>query len=188
MTAHSVRYIAQLHGLDLIHVDHLKTHGGSNRYWLSRSGEADTSVTETLDDELNIGLHSPSAWETFRLNSEKSIDALRTWLDQKKQNGDVIAAYGAAHKGNTFLNAVGMSARHISYVVDASSEKQGKFLPGAQIPVISPDRLNEGYPSDVLILPWNISTELVPLIKDLAPQARIWVAQPTLKELTLSSI
>ena len=94
-----------------------------------------------------------------------------------------MVGYGAAHKGNTFLNSVGKSAKILKYVVDASHEKQGKFLPGSQLPVLSPNNLNSCNPTDVLILPWNISDEISKLVRELAPTARIWVAQPKIKQL-----
>ena len=86
-------------------------------------------------------------------------------------------------KGNTFLNAVGEASKTLEYVVDASHEKQGKFLPGSQVPVLAPEELNSINPTDVLILPWNIAEELTSKIKSLAPGARIWVAQPSMTQL-----
>jgi hypothetical protein len=97
--------------------------------------------------------------------------------------GNRVVGYGAAHKGNTFLNAVGTASRTLKYVVDASKEKQGKFLPGSQIPVLAPEYLNSKDPTDVLILPWNIAEELTVKIKSLAPNARIWIAQPSMKQI-----
>ena len=102
---------------------------------------------------------------------------------EKKKSGNIVVGYGAAHKGNTFLNSVGEASKVLRYVVDASTEKQGKFLPGSQVPVLRPDQLSSLNPTDVLILPWNIAQELANQIKKITPDARIWVAQPTLREL-----
>lgn len=183
LTAHSVRAVARSHGLDLFHVDHLPTHGGSNRYWLSRSRTPDHTVDETLDAELKAGLFDSNAWESFAERSRTAIAGLREWLTERKEAGAVVAGYGAAHKGNTFLNAVGEASKTLVYVVDASTEKHGKFLPGSQVPVLSPDQLNSANPTDVLILPWNIAPELAKRVEELAPQANIWVAQPSMRQL-----
>jgi C-methyltransferase C-terminal domain/Putative zinc binding domain/Methyltransferase domain len=183
LSAHSVRAVAQSHGLDLFHVDHLPTHGGSNRYWLSRSRRPDETVKATLDAEVKDGLFEPEMWESFSERSRTAISGLREWLTERKQAGDVVAGYGAAHKGNTFLNAVGEASKNLVYVVDASQEKHGKFLPGSQVPVLPPDELNAAKPTDVLILPWNIAPELAQRIEVLAPQARIWVAQPSMRQI-----
>jgi hypothetical protein len=108
---------------------------------------------------------------------------LRDWLLQRRDAGDVVVGYGAAHKGNTFLNAVGSLSKTLAYVVDASREKQGRFLPGSQVPVLAPEQLASGNPSDILILPWNIASEISDRIRKLAPKARIWVAQPEVRRL-----
>ena len=183
LTAHSIRAIARSHGLELFHVDHLPTHGGSNRYWLSKTRTADQSVDETLRAEVQAGLFDPREWESFAERSRKAITGLRGWLIERKEAGATVAGYGAAHKGNTFLNAVGEAAKTMVYVVDASPEKQGKFLPGSQLPVLAPDQLNSAKPTDVLILAWNIAPELAKLVRELSPQARTWVAQPSMQQI-----
>ena len=183
LTAHSVREIARAHGLDLVQVDQLPTHGGSNRYWLSRSSHIDETVIATLQSERDAGLFDPKVWEAFARGAHTAIDGLRTWFMERRRAGDVVVGYGAAHKGNTFLNSVGEASKTLSYVVDASQEKQGRFLPGSQVPVFAPEKLASANPTDVLILPWNIAPELAQRIRELAPHARIWVAQPHLRQL-----
>ena len=183
LTAHVVRDIAAAHGLYLIHVDELPTHGGSNRYWLSKNDLVDETVGLVLQKELDVGLFEPNAWLAFANRANAAIDGLREWFLERKQAGHVVAGYGAAHKGNTFLNAVGEESKNLVYVVDASSEKQGRFLPGSQVPVLAPEKLNSANPTDVLILPWNITSEIAPIVRKCAPDARIWVAQPSMRQL-----
>ena len=183
LTAHSVREVGRAHGMDLVRVDPLSTHGGSNRYWLSRSQPIQESVAATLEAESLAGLFDPGAWTVFAGRAKAAIEGLREWLLERSKAGDVVVGYGAAHKGNTFLNAVGEAARTMGYVVDASKEKQGKYLPGSRIPVLAPERLASINPTDVLILPWNIAPELNARIRELTPRARIWVAQPAMRQL-----
>ena len=183
LTAHSVDMVSKKCGLKLFHVDRLPTHGGSNRYWLSKSQVPDDTVKTVLDEEKASGLFDEDKWKDFAARSNNAINGLREWLIEREKLGHVVVGYGAAHKGNTFLNAVGEASKTLKYVVDASHEKQGKFLPGSQVPVLSPDKLNSANPKDVLILPWNIADELSSNIKKLAPDANIWVAQPSMKKL-----
>jgi len=183
LTAHSVHAVAKKYGLNLFHVDRLPTHGGSNRYYLSQSSQPDETVTAVLADEKQSGLFSEDKWKEFASVSKQTIHGLRQWFECQEQAGNVVVGYGAAHKGNTFLNAVGDASKSLKYIVDASFEKQGKFLPGSQVPVLSPDQLNSINPTDVLILPWNIAEELAEKIKTLAPNARIWIAQPSMTQL-----
>jgi hypothetical protein len=69
-------------------------------------------------------------------------------------------AYGAAAKGNTFLNFAAVTKELLPVVFDAATAKQGKFLPGCHIPVLHPDAICDYQPDEVLILPWNISDEV----------------------------
>ena len=136
-----------------------------------------------MEAERDAGLFDPKVWEAFARRADTAIDGLRTWFNDRRLAGDVVVGYGAAHKGNTFLNAVGEASKTLEYVVDASPEKQGKFLPGSQVPVLPPEKLASANPTDVLILPWNIAPELAQRIRELAPDARIWVAQPHMQQL-----
>jgi hypothetical protein len=186
LSAHSVQAIVSAHGLDLIRVDQLPTHGGSNRYWLMKAGSStpDESVARVLDDERRRGLLDPSVWGAFERTSRRNIHDVRTWLATCRKNGAHVAAYGAAAKGNTLLNAVGTNAAVIELVVDGSVEKQGKCLPGSAIPVFGPEELAHRRVDRVLILPWNLSAEILPLVRDLVPDASVWIARPAVARLS----
>jgi len=71
-----------------------------------------------------------------------------------------VVGYGAPAKANTLLNYCGVGRELIPYTVDRSPHKQGRFLPGVQIPIYAPERIFETKPDYVLILPWNIRDEI----------------------------
>ena len=185
LSAHAVARVVAAHGLQLVDVEDLTTHGGSYRYTIVKRGARaqDDSVGRAIDRELSGGLLSPDAWRAFAERSRATISGLREWLDQRTSAGERVAGYGAAAKGNTLLNAAGVVASDIAVVADGSSEKQGKYLPGTRIPVIAPSELASHQPADVLILPWNIAEEIGPIIRELVPGARRWVAVPELRAL-----
>jgi hypothetical protein len=185
LSAHAVARVVAGHGLQLVRVDDLTTHGGSYRYTIVKSGsqDPDDSVGKAIERELSGGLLSPETWRSFAERSRATITGLRAWLDERAAHGRRVAGYGAAAKGNTLLNAAGVEASEIAVVADGSSEKQGKYLPGTRIPVIPPDALAGYEPADVLILPWNIASEIAPIISQLVPGARRWVAVPELRVL-----
>ena len=165
---------------DFLEVDY---HGGSLRVVISRSKKECYNLKQAIISEEKLGLFSISTYIDFQEKIEKDRSELIIKLHQIKSEKIPIIAVGAAAKGNTFLNAVGEASKTLEYVVDASHEKQGKFLPGSQVPVLSPEKLSSINPTDVLILPWNIAEELTLKIKSLAPGARIWVAQPSMTKL-----
>jgi hypothetical protein len=184
LSATAVASLAERHGLALVRVQHLPTHGGSLRYWLTRagSGTVDPSVKEAIEQEARDGLRDPALWAAFRQDCGRTIANFRAWLDDRFADGSVVAGYGAAAKGNTLLNAVGATSDHLIVVTDQSPEKQGRFLPGSRVPVVPPSTLASYSPTDVVILPWNIEPELRPEIRGLMPDARIWVAIPDIHE------
>ena len=185
LSAHSVRSAVAAHGLELFRVEQLPTHGGSNRYWLARRGTRDVeeSVAAVLGSERSAGLLESWLWVAFEDASRAAVDGLRRWLDDRLANGRRVAAYGAAAKGMTLLNAAGIEGRHLEYVVDGSPEKQGCFLPGPGVPILAPAHLAEDPPDDVLLLPWNLAGEIVPLAAAAAPEAEVWVAIPEMSRL-----
>ena len=188
LSAHAVQILMRRHGLELIRVEALTTHGGSYRYWIAREGqrEPEESVEATIGEELSNGLMSPSLWRDFARRSRTTIEGLQEWIAVRAVGDSRLAAYGAAAKGNTLLNAANVTSADISLVADGSAQKQGKFLPGSRIPVVAPQEFGRFEPSDVLILPWNIAPEITQLVADLAPEARCWIAVPSMTLLATS--
>ena len=88
-------------------------------------------------------------------------DDLLTFLIKEKRAGKRVVGYGAAAKGNTLLNFAGVKPDLLPYVCDFSPSKQGRFLPGTHIPVTHPNTLLEKRPDIVLILPWNLRSEIM---------------------------
>jgi hypothetical protein len=180
LSAHAVARLVGRHGLELVDVEALPTHGGSYRYTITRAGARPPkpAVEQAIEDELARGLLDPATWQQFRERSLATIQALRTWLDARKSSGDRVAGYGAAAKGNTLLNAAGAAEDDLQAVADGSSAKQGRFLPGSRVPIVAPADLKSTSASDVLVLPWNIAAEITPLVRELLPDARVWIAVP----------
>ena len=85
----------------------------------------------------------------------------RAYLAQAKGQGRKVAAYGAAAKGNTFLNYCGATADDIVASFDANPAKQDKFLPGSHVPILAPGAVADVRPDDLLILPWNLKGEIM---------------------------
>jgi C-methyltransferase-like protein/putative zinc binding protein/methyltransferase family protein len=185
LSAHAVARAVARHGLALVGVEELTTHGGSYRYTIVPAGSrpVDPAVTATIERELAEGLLSPRTWADFAQRSRETITGLRTWLERRTSEGRVVAGYGAAAKGNTLLNAAGVGESDITAVADGSPEKQGRLMPGSRIPVVAPPLLAGTGATDVLILPWNIAPEIAPLVRDLLPGATCWVAVPEMRAL-----
>jgi hypothetical protein len=151
-------------GLRIWHVEEISTHGGSLRVYgchQNEKRETNRSVDELLKKEAIHGLLKLETYMSFADKVNKIKDDLLSFLIEQKCSGNKVVAYGAAAKGNTFLNYAGVRNDLIDFVVDKSPNKHGKFLPGSHIPIVSEQKISEIKPEYVLILPWNIKEEVI---------------------------
>lgn len=158
------------HDLKIVDVEKIATHGGSLRVFVARKKsiwETTDSVNSTIQLESEFDPRTRLVYETLHQNSlAVKIDLLEELVRLKKE-GKVVAAYGAAAKGNTLLNYAGIDSDLIQYVVDLNPNKQGMYLPGSRIPVVGVDHLYQTKPDALLVLPWNISTEIKTQLSDM---------------------
>jgi SAM-dependent methyltransferase len=163
LSLHAVQSIFRHAGLRVWDVEALPTHGGSLRVYGCHAEDpraATAAVADVLRHELDGGLLELDTYEGFQVQAEKIKDDLLSFLLDCKREGKRVAAYGAAAKGNTLLNFAGVKPDLLPFVCDAAPAKQGKLLPGSQIPVRPPRALDEFEPHHILILPWNIGAEV----------------------------
>jgi 2-polyprenyl-3-methyl-5-hydroxy-6-metoxy-1,4-benzoquinol methylase len=150
-------------GLRVVDVDELDTHGGSLRVYArpeENGGEPTERVKAVLAAEEHAGLHTVEGHEGFAPAVLTIKSDLLGFLLTAAREGRSVAGYGAPGKGNTLLNHCGIRADLLSYTVDRSPFKQGKFLPGTHIPIYPPERLAETRPDYILVLPWNLRDEI----------------------------
>jgi SAM-dependent methyltransferase len=150
-------------GLRIWHVEELPTHGGSLRVYGCHAGATrptDSSVAALLAEEARRGLQALTTYQGFQARADALKNELLAFLIEQKRAGKTVAAYGAAAKGNTLLNYAGVKPDLLSFVCDAAAAKQGKYMPGSHIPILPPAALEKQRPDYLLILPWNIATEV----------------------------
>ena len=159
-------------GLSVFDVEKLGTHGGSLRVFAQRSDtgihQVSSKVDELISEENNAGMTTIDFYRGFQEHAEKVKNDFLQFLIDKKKEGKVVVGYGAAAKGNTLLNFAGVKSDLIKYVVDRSPHKQGKYLPGSRIPIVSEDQLKVETPDYVVIFPWNLSDEISDQLKYLS--------------------
>jgi SAM-dependent methyltransferase len=159
----AVNRVFDTNGLSVFDVEEIPTHGGSLRVYAQRSGgsHSRSSAVERLRQyEETSGITSEGYYSGFQSRADKAKDNFLRFLLDTKQSGKKVAAYGAAAKGNTFLNYAGLRPDLLPYVVDKSPSKKGKFLPGSRIPIVDETLIVRDRPDYVIILPWNIQDEV----------------------------
>jgi SAM-dependent methyltransferase len=150
-------------GLTVVDVDELDTHGGSLRVHArpaDNAGEPSPNVKAVLAAEEEAGLHTLEGHAGFAEAVFGIKRDLVSFLMQARAEGKTVVGYGAPGKGNTLLNHCGIRSDLLAYTVDRSPHKQGWFLPGTHIPIHHPDRIAQDRPDYVLVLPWNLRTEI----------------------------
>jgi hypothetical protein len=160
----SVQKIFEENGLEIFDVENVNTHGGSLRIFAQKrhqhSHEIYKNVQDTLSLEKDFGLQDLDVYKSFQINSENVKNDFMTFLLDAKSRNKKVIAYGAAAKGVTLLNFCGVRKDLINYIVDASPHKIGKFLPGIHIPVVNENIIKDDKPDYVIILPWNLKSEI----------------------------
>lgn len=150
-------------GLTVVDVEELTTHGGSLRTWSQPSevaGEPSASVAKVLADEASAGLHTLEGHEGFAHQVATVRNDFVEFLIEAQRAGKTVVGYGAPGKGNTLLNHCGIRSDLIRFAVDRNPIKHGRFLPGTHIPIHPVERLAEERPDYVVVMPWNLRTEI----------------------------
>jgi len=160
----TVRRIFGENGLQVFDVEEIPTHGGSLRVYAQRKDgphPCSESVERLARREESEGLASRTYYAGFQDRADKVKDDFLTFLLATKRQGERVAGYGAAAKGNTLMNYAGVRPDLMHYVVDKNPAKRGKFLPGSRIPIVSEDRIRQERPNYIVVLPWNIRDEVM---------------------------
>ena len=158
----SICTIFREHGLEIFDVEEIPEHGGSLRIYAQHQGGKHNTTSRLLNlvlDEYQAGMDTVGHYQDFQ---SRITDTKQSFMEFIYYNySSSLVAYGAAAKANTFLNFCGISPDLIPFIVDRSSHKQGKYLPGSHIPVVDENKLKELKPAYVLVTAWNLKEEIM---------------------------
>ena len=134
-------------------------------------------------EEAERGLAEDAFYEQFQPRVEDTLQGFRAWLAANTDMGRRIGGCGAAAKGNTFLNAARVRASDLLAVADMAPSKQGRLLPGTRVPIVHTAELLAVAPDDIVILPWNIASEIVSSLRSAGYRGGLWTAVPEMRRL-----
>lgn len=161
----AVKRIFAANGLAIFDVEQIETHGGSLRVFAQRSDSGKrlpgANLERILREESALGVASVAYYQGFQRRAEEIKNGVLEFLLQCKRDSKSVIGYGAAAKGNTLLNFAGIRYDLLPLVVDLNPVKVGTFLPGSRIPVEHESCIRQIRPEFVIILPWNIKTEVM---------------------------
>jgi predicted TPR repeat methyltransferase len=150
-------------GMEPVMVERLPLHHGQIRVTVrrKRAGPVDESVARVLDEERSIGLDRFATYEAFAKKARALKGSLTSLLQKLAAEGKRVVGYGAPAKSSTLITFLGLGPDNIAYIADRSPLKQGRYTPGAHIPVVAPERLLIDQPDYVLLLAWNFADEIM---------------------------
>mgnify|MGYP000858221412 CR=1 FL=1 len=151
------------HGLAVVDVEEIPTHGGSLRVYVAPAAalrEISGNVGRVLALEDAAGSDALPSYARFADSVHAVKRDLLSMLIDARRAGRHVVAYGATAKGNTLLNYCGIGTDLVEYIADRNPHKQGRLAPGTRIPVVAPARIDETRPDDILILAWNLTAEV----------------------------
>ena len=151
----------QQHKLVLVDVERTAIHGGSLRLFVQHYGEQGERVISLLGQEKKMGLDHIEFYQGFASRVEGVRDSLTTMLKDLKKSGKKIAGYAAAAKATTLLAFCNIDSSVLDYIVDLNEFKQGRYMPGNRLPILSPAKLQENPPDYLLVLAWNFASEII---------------------------
>jgi hypothetical protein len=153
------------HNLEIYDAKEISTHGGSLRIFIKHKNNKLRNKTDQLikilKKEKAFGLANIKTYKKFQNKVEKIKLSFLTFMNIELKKKKTFVSYGAAAKGNTFLNFMNIDKNKIKYIVDKNPLKVGKFLPGCKIEVKEESIISRTKPDYILIMPWNIKEEIM---------------------------
>ena len=159
----SINNIIQEYGLRLFDVEHLSTHGGSNRYYIcKKNGKYKKSLRlkNAIKNEISYKLHKIESYLKFSKRINLSRKNLFNLMKRLKKKNKKIISYGATYKSTTVFNYCNINSKIIDYVTDTTSNKQGKYTPGTHIKIISPEHGMNNTVDYAFLGAWNFKKEI----------------------------
>ncbi len=140
----------------LDHVQHVPIHAGAVLIYLRRrdyDGQPDISVDSYLADETeNLTVQS---WSVFEGKARSNIADLTHMVVDLTSNGKTVCGFGASAKSTVWINACGFTKKHLKFICDSTPEKQNKFSPGSDVPIVDEGALLRELPNYAILFAWN---------------------------------
>ena len=158
-----IESILKKHDLEIFHIQSLKIHGGSNRYFIKKiynKRKIESSVKINRNKEINYGLKKLSTYKRFAKRVQLSKKMLRDIFNQINSKNKKIIGYGVTAKSTTILNYCKINNNLIEYFTDTTKDKQNKFTPGTKIPIYKYQGFIEKNIKYVFLGAWNFKEEI----------------------------
>lgn len=157
----SVNNFMKMFGMTLVDFEEFPIHSGSIRFYVKNKVEKQAKkIMEKIEEEKELY----KKLSKFGEKTKKHIESIQKFIKKLKAEKKKIIGYGASGRGNMFCNIVGLTNKDIDYIVDESPERYGRYIPKANIPIISKEQMK--YDADyVFIIAWNYKEMIMDKLK-----------------------
>lgn len=176
----ALKYLFDMHDLEIFHCKRIPSHGGSIRVYAVRKGDycALPSVQKILETEEKDGVNI-LRMKNFEEKVVQSKLDLMAQLASIKKSRKKIFGISAPSRAATLINYCGIDNGILDCVCEVNgSYKIGKYIPGTLIPVVDEKKLFENQPEYALLLSWHIADELIPKLKQKGYKGKFIVPLP----------
>lgn len=177
----SLKYLLEMHGLQIVHAKQIPSHAGSIRVYAARYGKypIKDTIAPILDLEKETILKKENLTAFRKKVVETKLEIISLLRDIKKTGGRVYGI-GAPSRGTTLINYVGIDEQIMDCVLEINgSHKIDKYIPGTVIPVLEEAKLYADQPEYAFLLSWQIADELIPKLKEKGFKGKFIVPLPT---------
>ena len=178
----SLKTLFESHGLKIIDIEKQTIHGGTLRLTIAVDNARYTPskiIHEYIKKEKHYDINYYTKWyngiEQHLINCKNLLTVIKG-----KQPNVKIASFGAAAKGCIFLNVAKINYKDIEYIIDDTDVKQGKFMPGTGLEIISRDNANLDDIDYIIILAHNFADYIIESFKD-TYKGKFIIFLPTIK-------
>ena len=154
--------------MTIVDFEEIPVHAGSLRVYVKNSFEdLNSKVSSKIEEELELGLTDFSYFEKFSDDSKNHILQTKKYINDLVGKGFKVAGYGASGRANVLCNLCEFNSDIISYVVDESPERSGRYIASTDIKIVDKNFLKENPVDYILIFAWNFSKIIIDKLQDL---------------------
>jgi len=177
---HSLKYLLEKHGLEMIHAKQIPSHAGSIRVYAARYGKhpVQDTVATLLKVEKTTILKKEVLHDFKRKVTLIKLELAALIYGIKKQ-GKLIYGIGAPFRGTTLIHYVGIDESIVNCALEIKgSYKINKYIPGTIIPILEESKLFEDQPEYALLFSWQITNDLISKLKEKGFKGKFIVPLP----------
>jgi SAM-dependent methyltransferase len=146
-------------GFTIVDVEQNEIQGGTIRVFCRKSGVCAEGpvVAQMIEEEERYGLYSESYYQAFAEDLKRLKTEIAGFVAEQRGMGKTFCGYGAPAKATLLCKFFGLDRQVMDYIVDDASAKQGRYMPGSHIPIVSRSHFVEHPTNFAILTAWNFS-------------------------------